>query len=401
MAVQFDKELLIKHHFWILLGTTVLLLLIALVVLPTSVGQTIEKEQGAFKGSKDELKGMHEFKNGNWVDAFKVQDKIVQEKKKDVWGESWEVQKDMMTWPPELEEKWGPKYTYFLEDIGIYDREVFPKEYATQLYDVWQVANPLTYEGKASKGIIQFMGGFDSCLKLDVRFTKKVPPTSEDIWLAQEDLWVKRELLRVVRDANDAAAMFKEVDLVDSKGGQPAAKDPNHKRFRSPYWEMELQLSRNDKGKDRITGSIKNITHRRLARGNVYHIFLAPNSKTADADKVEEEVLVDGEPLAPGQSAPIPVIDLPEGKTVGGLFGVEQELTWRTAPVKRIDQLILGYTSSRTVDDVLVKPRQLTQTTTSAPVDPTAAPLGVAATATSSATMTPNGLSILRYSDVS
>src|SRR5262249_12261765 len=110
MAVQFDKELLIKHHFWILLGTTVLLLLIVLPILSSSVGAQIEKEEGAFKGKKETLKGLRDFKNGKWVTAFEKQDGIVLEKQKDVWGESWEVQKDMMTWPADIEEKYSQKY---------------------------------------------------------------------------------------------------------------------------------------------------------------------------------------------------------------------------------------------------------------------------------------------------
>src|SRR5262249_45652930 len=113
MAIRFDKELLIKHHFWILLGTSVLLVFIALIMLPSSVGSVVEKEKGACKSSQDQLKNLRDFKNGKWVDAYEKQDKIVVKKKDEVWGESWDVQKDMMTWPADLQETWSQKYPYF------------------------------------------------------------------------------------------------------------------------------------------------------------------------------------------------------------------------------------------------------------------------------------------------
>src|SRR5258708_27942961 len=126
MAVQFDKELLIKHHFWILLGSSILLALIALIMLPSSVGQTVEKEEKTFNSNKEALTKLNQPKNEKWVKAFEVQDGVVKGKKDEVWGDSWKVQETMMTWPDSLEDKWSPRYQYFGDEIDVFDRQEFP-----------------------------------------------------------------------------------------------------------------------------------------------------------------------------------------------------------------------------------------------------------------------------------
>jgi hypothetical protein len=391
MNVQFDKEVLIKHHFWILLGVSVLLVLIALVMLPNTVGSAVKNAQDEFTSTKEMLKRLNKPMNQKWVDAYTEQDKQVQGKKNVVWGDCWKVQEDMMTWPVTLEQAgWDKKYPYFGDDIEIYDLNDFPKYYDEQLFDVYQVVNPLSEDGK--KGAVQFSGGFESVLKLGSKF--KTTPSKEDIWLAQEELWVKRELLRIVNDANETAARFKEVDSTNNKSAQPAAKDSYHKRYRSPWWEIDLTAAPNDKGKYVLSGTLKNVSHRRLARGVEFRVLLDEDKGFETANTI---LFVDGEPLGPGQSIALAPAELQEGATVKGLFGVEQILNWRNVPVKRIDQISLDAPASRVADRTLVKPSWMKST--AAPTDPMAPPSPTAAS--SGPSTTKNGFSTARYLDIS
>jgi hypothetical protein len=359
-----------------MLGFSLVPVLLALGMLPASVGQSVCKKEQEFQSAKEMLKKLNHPRNEKWVEAYQKVDVVVREKKNEVWADGWDAQKDMMTWPDTLE-GWRAKYPYFGDDIDPYDLDRFPTEYDRQLSDVWRAANPLALDGKS--GCVQFLGGFASLTKLDVKF-KNLLPTKEDIWLAQEDLWVKRELLRIVGDANDAAGHFTELAGAGGARGQPAAKDSHRKRYRSPFWEIDLALTRNGRGRWAMRGTLKNITQHRLPLGMEFWILLEPDKGKGAQAPSSTAWFVDGEPLGPGQSTPLPMLELQESLTVAGLFGIEQIMTWLTAPIKRVDQLSVDASSSRTADQELVGPSWLSRPPATA--------------------MTKNGLGILRYVDV-
>src|SRR5207244_3597675 len=119
---------------------------------------------------------------------------------------------------------------------------------------------------------VQYLGGVDGFWQLlqPVQWVSGEPPTTENIWLAQEDLCVKRELLRVVRQANELVGDFQDVTneeeaekgktapatekAADKAKAAPVAKtapkraaaadELDHKRFRNPDWKLELDLAR-------------------------------------------------------------------------------------------------------------------------------------------------------------
>lgn len=393
--VKIDKETLIKHHFWILLGVSVLLVVIALIVLPTSVGSTVEDKEKEFASAKQSLQSVKDVKNKAWVEALETKNSHITKKKDSVWEAAWQTQKDLMTWPPSLQADFSKKYPYFGDPISLSDRTKFSPEYQTQIFDVVNIVQPINDRGQ---GVVQFKGGYDAVLALEQKLPEA--PTSETIWLLQEDLWVKRELLRVIREANDSFARFQEVkpaapaepvakaspakekpaEAADAAAGDsdkeekkkeappPPTKpkappsDPNHKIFRNPDWELDLKLTSTiGQGGNRqytIGGTIKNISNRKQALGIVFKVLLEDRE-----DSTAFELLpVDRPALAAGESAPLKEVKVRQQVTVAGLFGVEQVLNWRTAPVKRIDQVVLDYPSSRTANKWRIdkKPRFMT-----------------------------------------
>jgi hypothetical protein len=387
MAVQIDKEALIKHHFWILSGCFLLLVLIPLILLGTSVSKTVAEEGKKLDESKKSLKGINNPKNEKWVNAYKKQDEYVKVKKNEVWKDSWETQKYMMTWPvtESGQVQFAEKYKYMGDPINDYDAEVFRSVYNDQVGPVVWLVQPV--EGP-NKGAVQFKGNWNQVLNLNRTFDNNPPPSTEDIWLAQEDLWVKRELLRIIRMANDSVAIFTEVlppappapppakpapavepaadkDKKDSKAeaapekAKPVAKptpppapqsDPFHKVFRNPNWQVDLTLARNAKNKWVLRGKITNISKRKQSLGIDFNVYLD------DQGASPALITVDGPQLAAGESTVIPEQAVAEQLTVKQLFALEQVLTWRTAPVKRLDDLRLDYPSSRTVTLGLKKP---------------------------------------------
>jgi hypothetical protein len=437
MKVNVNKDQLIKHHFWILTGCYLVVALIPLILLGTGVSDTITKEQGDLDKTKQGVKSITSPKNDNWVKAYEKQDHYVDEKKNQVWKQAWELQKDMqMIWPPELQDTFSTRYPYMGDAFSDNDAYAYAQKYSTQYQELFDSVDPVR---SREQGAVQFRGATTlkdmvQLLEIDHQFTPVPPlPTRDDIWLAQEDIWVKRELLRIIREANDSVAIFKEVkaeakggDAKDKKGTEvapPAAvEDPNHKIFRNAYWELDLRLTpttSNDKVPFKLSGKITNISDRKLACGNVYNVYLGDSFDSGFA-----RLAIDHEPLAAGESYDFGTVDGPPTVQFRGLYGVEQVWTWRTAPVKRIDDVRLGYNSSRTASiyrsDKWKRPRWA-PAPEKAEGDPNAAPggdmpgglggtmpmggfkmgrMGMGAAGAGQGDLTKHNLNLVRYSDV-
>jgi hypothetical protein len=397
MSTTLDKDTLLKYHFWILIGLFFLFVLVPLITLLTSVGPDITKEQEKLQTEMKSYTAVSNAKNEKWETVLREKDKVIVGNKDKVHDAAWKIQEDLMTWPESLERKgWGKsRYTYFGDPIEPYDRDRYRKEYEKQLKDVFAVVHPLSPKGD---GVMQFAGGigpeaWNNVLNLVREFKE---PSSAEIWLAQEDLWVKRELLRIVREANDAIAKFKEVapetatadkDKKDPKSAAPAPDKTGaavapagktkqeakpapadkakavlvnetapRKRFRNPFWEVELQLDYKNQ-EYTLSGTIKNISRHRQPVDLALEVALAKGEEPPVA-----LVQVAREPLDVNQEAPIAPIALKKSLTVEGLMGVKQILTWKTAPVKRLDRVELGWLSSRNAQKVanLKEPKFIT-----------------------------------------
>jgi hypothetical protein len=384
MAATLDKDSLVKHSFWILTGLFLVLVLGCLAVLATSVSDTVNKEAETLKKAEATVQGIKDPKNERFVEAFKKQDELVEHKKDDVWKRAWETQKDMMTWPRALASRFQ-KYQYFGDHINEYDRAEFKQQYRDQYPELLEVVDPV---GDNGEGAVQCKGGdWAAVLNLDQNFQD--PPSDADIWLAQEELWVKREMLRIIHDANEYVARFKEVAPEDQQGkenkgvkaGPAAAKeaksakpdaaaaakaqkppqpaplaarsDPNHKIFRNPFWEFDLTLAELSPRKYVLRGKITNISKRKRSLDTKFKVFLQDPRQLADPSF--QPLSVAGLPLAVGESKEVSQPVDPQ-RAIEGLFGIEQILNWRTAAVKRLDELQLMYPSSRTASRTLKPP---------------------------------------------
>ncbi|HEV8059366.1 MAG TPA: hypothetical protein VGP68_05815 [Gemmataceae bacterium] len=406
MAVKVDKEFLLKHRFWILTGVFVILALVPLFLLTTSVSDEVAKKRDEYDKAKKAVEGITSPMNDSWVTAYNVKDKFVSDKRDEVHGQAWRSQENMMTYPESLKPIMKDKY--FGDTLVFTDLDKFARDYQSQLGSAVVEVQPLLPLEGYEKGVVQFPGGsIDGVLRLSVQFTS-LPPSKEDFWLAQEDLWVKRELLRIIRDANDSVARFHAADeeqpVVEKKqpepanpakpaadasvaGNKPAADasaaenkpadgatppapkpaakpivkksiDLNHRVFRNQHWELDLTLKQglNDQKKPvyKVSGTIKNIGKRQRPLGIDFKVLLQDGPDPAGII-----LPVDREPLAVGETWTIPPTREFSADQIAfdGLHGVEEVLTWRTAPVKRIDVIELGYSSSRMANRTLKPPR--------------------------------------------
>ena len=116
--------------------------------------------------------------------------------------------------------------------------------------------------------------------------------------------------------------------------------------FENPYWRLRLNLIEENGKREKLSVIIKNLLGRRqrlelsflvkLHKGSpAEEITLPPAKSQPDA----------GEPLAPTGSPGDErqfTIQLSPNVPRQGVFGVEQVLTWETAAVKRIDEVLIG-----------------------------------------------------------
>ena len=163
------------------------------------------------------------------------------------------------------------------------------------------------------------------------KWDKKLRDISDEIWTAQENLWVQRELFKRIKLANDAVAHFTPA-AKEAKAG----KDQWHK-FTNFYWELELMVTA-----EGVKAKIKNVRPRRQSLDGLYFLVRFSQKDPPQLFPPKGQAF-ESVPLAPGDAAYVsPVIPMPPGTKLDGVFSVDQVLTWETAAIKRIDVISIG-----------------------------------------------------------
>jgi hypothetical protein len=365
--IKIDKEVLIKHHFWILSGTVVPLALFALIWLPTAVSGDNDDCLKKITDAEKAQKNVGDVKNDKFEKALGEKNRVLVAQKNKIWKEVWEAQKSLFTLPSDLDKVQTVPFGGSISEVdsnlpSIYERIYEGKEgYVNRVYEKEVPIAPTQFAG---------LSGTDawkrSRLIRYVEEWKERPPDDEEIWLAQEDVWVQRELLRAIRQTNEGVAWF--TPLEETQPAKLPADVQAARRFRSPYWQLDLQL----KNGKLLTGTLTNVSKRRQPLNAAFwvqlfkkenpkepfHINMSEQEDTrltklerdrllfsGDRDrKLFVEIHLTGDTLGVGKSRTF------EKEIQGrpdGLFSVFQQLKLETVPVKNLQDLRLGYHSER------------------------------------------------------
>lgn len=378
MPKKDTKEMLKKHHFWVLAGLVPLFVLIAVFTISSSVGEAIEKREKDYKGSEQSISSKLNPKSDKLIEAIQSQVSKVQDKKNELWKQNWERQKDLYVWPKNSArlravERLGLKFGDPVpSDDSQYAEFRKPEVYLAEFAkDLPGRKTALTTPGMADFiAPTQFKAGWQSVLR-HVNAWEERELTSEQIWLMMEDVWVQRSLLDAIRQVNAQMAEFKRVKYVknDQVIDDPVSKqpsDPLRRKFRSRIWELELEVANKD-NKKVLAGRLINHTDRLQLMGlnntMVVKVWLQPGK-----DVVPFEFKIGGE-FVPGRGVlkadgktPANVLDIvPTDEhiittDVVEIVKVEQVFDTRTVPVRRIENLALGLTDSRFADKQMKVP---------------------------------------------
>src|SRR5262245_17142347 len=94
-----NNDALKKHHFWILFGLVPLFVLIAVVMINSSVGGEIAKRQGEIDKAKQEIASKTNPKPDALIKEIEKTVTVVDGKRGGLWKENWDRQKHLYVWP--------------------------------------------------------------------------------------------------------------------------------------------------------------------------------------------------------------------------------------------------------------------------------------------------------------
>ena len=292
--------------------------------------------------------------------------KAFADQKDDVWRAAWNEQQGVYVWPTENQLDKKMLYPTEAKNLPLPDRTAYKQVYPAQFATLMALVAPAMFNGDAvgfevmmapskatdAAAVSSGRGGFtappatsgDKAEGTALKAVFKDDPTAEEIWIAQEDYWVKRGLLNILRAAQQSAGRF---TLIADKDAPK-----NVHRFQNGIWEIKLII---DQTKTNPASTIKNISASRTvqalasSRGSKGLMF-----RLTQGNSQSVPLVIEGEPLAYGESR-----ELKKAYPLAGLdpakeFGLEEELDWNNAPVRRVDALLTGKHSHRTAKAPLV-----------------------------------------------
>ncbi len=380
--MKLDKETIVKHQFWFLLGTYLLVWLIAVLWLKFAAADPIEQAKKTYKDSSEKLKrNSQDPKNPNtFCPPWEEYAGVFNGHKQVIWKAAWDYQKPMFTWPEYFDSKIsalganssprtnGRRPTSSSSSGTLYNEEM----------DDLETAAVGKKKDKNAQGFltpIELEGGFEAIMK-PLKWTEI--PTREECWLAQEDFWVRRELLWDLACAVAYQAYMVPVPIDDKK--EPLPPDVvSRLRYRNQSWEITL-LIKEDKEKKQLVisrdSTIKNVHPggRTLplasakGEGIVFNVY---------QEKAYSRFELKGEPVPSEGLVPFgydyPLRDI-QWKDKNNPVFMSQAFDWYTCPIRRIEALEIGQQSCRTFTTALKANETLSKLDPprEAPADPNA-----------------------------
>lgn len=227
------KEILkqaIKYRFWIAVGISALLPLIAYFVGVGAVQAEAAKKDGEIRSAEKDVK---QYSGGNIVNGqYKpIVVTKTEELTKDVnasWKKLYARQAPLLKWPDRVHERfsaWGRKWPENVDasavQIAIIDYINAYQPFVTEVYKSFRPFDPVEGTGVVSAPP-------EDALLRPAKFAIETPPALGKVWAAQERLWIQRTLLDVVNKVNKDAKTWDDAIVKQVNGlevGSALAQD--------------------------------------------------------------------------------------------------------------------------------------------------------------------------------
>jgi hypothetical protein len=330
MAAKFDKQQLIKHHFWILLGVFALFGLLLIILVPVLIGGEIKEKETAYAAEVTAIDSASKGPtNQGTVDKLTEQTEKLGGRKDTIWREMYKSQGGMLTFPSDLAAKLDK--LAFGAEIDPDSRSKFREEIYLDTYrEMAPLIDPTEY-----------VGGWPAILQ-PIEWKNGILPTTEDVWLALEDMCVRRELLGMLREGNMTSA---RMDLAKDQAGVPTSTlGPKFsRRFVSRIYQIDLVLNEKGRGTYVFGGKIKNISGQRQ---KIFELFLDVwvNQAVSVGTEAKPTLLrFSMSDLAAGQELALPEFKATLNLRPEEIYKVQLHHTFKTVPIKQLLALELGH----------------------------------------------------------
>jgi hypothetical protein len=354
--MKLDKETVIKHQFWFLLGSYLLIWFIAVLWLKFTAPDAITNAKNNYKKAADGVKAesASPVNKATFLPPWEKEADTFDKHKSVIWKQAWLFQAGMYDWPDYLVKNYdmsNPQTVISTDDLNRYRHDLYPQQIENLRVNAPRWLEP-----------VELLSGFDNIFKPKAKAEWHETPTREEMWLAQEDFWVKREVFVVVWDAMLRQAFMQEVKEIPEPNPDPEHIKARY-RFHNKNWEITLHIRTNDKGLPVIGGdsTIKNIHpsgHPQpltsgKGRGVTFNVV---------QDRVRTSFEVRGEPISNGEVRPFSMEKDQERKDSEPLNGinwdkdkakehpiyVSQGFDATNSPIRRINAIELGQQDCRT-----------------------------------------------------
>lgn len=199
---------IIKHHFWILFGIAAVMPPVAWFLTTGDLQAEIDTRSSALDSAFSGIKSGTGAENQKWTNDVNGLIEIRKESNRRALKRLWDAQLSLQQWPssvrPVMEQC---AYRGDIEDLK--DRTTTPilyrEAYEHEIRRVWLIPEPIDDPGmRVDPGTPQKVLFPPSILpRVPQGKWSSLPPSSRDIWNAQEDLWLLTEVLSAVKRVNE------------------------------------------------------------------------------------------------------------------------------------------------------------------------------------------------------
>lgn len=203
---------ILAQHFWILFVVVMCLPIVgwwgATAGFDAETAAMKEKVENAFKS----VNYGENIPNDRWASKVTPYIENQEERNAEALEACWEQQVPLMKWPSTLR---VPETFY--GDFSAISRNIYRAEYPLEVERVFNSVDP--YDSEEGKGTILF-----EMSRFPHRVFGDLPPSSQQMWEAQQDLWLFESLFKAIRKVNEGSTIVTEsairsIEKIELVGG--------------------------------------------------------------------------------------------------------------------------------------------------------------------------------------
>jgi hypothetical protein len=117
--MKFDKDMVLKHKFWVLLAVSLPLILGSLFILVTAVSGDIRRTRASVEKQLKEFTKTTEVKSPQEIEDARREADVEKSKEQVVWRMAWDKQEPLYLWPEKVEKEFNFRSGLFAQQIKV------------------------------------------------------------------------------------------------------------------------------------------------------------------------------------------------------------------------------------------------------------------------------------------